>query len=52
MNKKEHCKGCVFHSQGKKDTKYRNWCCMFSNVAPKAVSVCLIQNGKRTKELK
>ena len=33
MNKKEHCKGCVLHSQGRKDTKYRNWCSKFSTVA-------------------
>jgi len=52
MNKKEHCKNCVSHAKGRAGTKYHNWCGKFSTVAPRAVSVCLIQNGKKTKELK
>ena len=49
----EHCYMCPYHHKAghKKGTalhgsKFDNWCCKFSTAAPKAVSVCLAQNGK------
>ena len=53
QKKPEHCYMCPHHHKAghKKGTalhgsKFDNWCCKFSTAAPKAVSVCLAQNGK------
>jgi len=50
----KHCKNCPFwHNAGHKEgtplehSKYNNWCCHFSNHAPKAVSICLQQKNSR-----
>ena len=47
MKKPDHCKGCpCYHNAGHKDnsrmgkSKYNSWCCQFSNVAYKVVSIC------------
>lgn len=40
-HKAGHKKGTAFHN-----SKFDNWCCKYSTAAPKAVSVCLAQNGK------
>ena len=55
QKKPDHCRGClVYHNAGHAEgtalgnSKYNNWCPQFSNTAPKAVSLCLIHNGKRT----
>ena len=48
----EHCYMCPYHHKAghKKGalhgSKFDNWCCKYSTAAPKAVSVCLAQNGK------
>lgn len=56
--KPEHCYMCPHHHKAghKKGTalhgsKFDNWCCKFSTAAPKAVSVCLAQNGKPSNAL-
>lgn len=53
QKKPKHCHMCPHYNKaGHKEraalhgSKYNNWCCKFSVVAPKAVSVCLAQNGK------
>ncbi len=58
QKKPEHCYMCPHHHKAghKKGTalhgsKFDNWCCKFSTAAPKAVSVCLAQNGKPSNAL-
>lgn len=43
----KHCKNCVHHNIGTKDTKYADWCCRHSNIAKKVVSICILQNTKK-----
>ena len=53
----DHCKGCPHHhvaghKKGSKleNSKHNNWCCHYSNHAPKVVSIC-IQQGFREEKL-
>lgn len=46
----KHCKGCVYHSVGQRRTKYEDWCCLHSNVAKKARSICILQGTKKLRE--
>ena len=54
QKKPDRCKGCVhYHNAGHKEgtplhnSKYDNWCCKFSTAAPKAISVCIAQDGRK-----
>jgi len=49
-----HCKGCGnWHKAGHHEgtalhgSKYDNWCCKYGKHAPKAVSICITQGGKK-----
>ena len=53
QKKPDHCRGCTYyHKAGHKKgsalcgSKYDNWCCKYSNHAPRAVSICIQMTGK------
>jgi hypothetical protein len=47
----KHCKGCIHHNVGVKNTKYEDWCCKHSNTAQKSKSICIIQSSKKVKNV-
>ena len=52
LNKGEiimHCKNCVFHWDGGRTPKYKDWCTKYSKTAPKAVGHCKLNNGKQSR---
>jgi len=55
----KHCDSCpLWHKAGHKEgtalhnSKYDNWCCHYSNHAPKVVSICIQQKYREVKEEK
>ena len=47
----KHCKGCIYCNRTRKTyvdgSKFKDWCCLYSNTTKKARSLCIRDNAKK-----